>query len=193
MWRLEKYQFKTISSLPLVGASQPVAVLFMQGSIGISLLGPDILLCSIIFVVKHDLLVHEVLEVLLGQRVLLEVEVKGGHRLRRRLIVRVVQLLQVRVLEGLLNSDTVIGVVGEHLLQQIDGVGVSALEQLVEVFALALGQLSDEVLVLLVLNLAHQFSRRVAQQFRDHVQLVLLRACRKERLPEDKLSKDAAD
>lgn len=142
----------------MVGASQPVAVLLMQGTIGISLLGPDILLSSIVLVVEHDLLVHEVLEVLLGQRVLLEVEVKGGHGLRRRLIVRVVQLLQVRVLEGLFHGNAVIRVVGQHLLQQVDGVGVATLEQLVEVFALALRQLSYEVLVLLVLNLAHQFS-----------------------------------
>ena len=42
------------------------------------------------------------------------------------------------MLEGLLNSDSVIGIISQHLLEQGDGIGVGTLEQLVKVFTFSL-------------------------------------------------------
>jgi hypothetical protein len=48
------------------------------------------------------------------------------------------QLLQISVFEGLLNSDSIIGIIGQHLLEKGDGIGVGSFEQLVKVFAFSL-------------------------------------------------------
>ena len=61
----------------LVGLSQPVLVLLVEGSIWIGFLSLNILEGGLVAVIEHDLFVHQVLEVFLGERVLLEVKVEG--------------------------------------------------------------------------------------------------------------------
>lgn len=113
--------------------------------------------------VKHDLVVHEVLEVLLAERVLLEVKVERRHWVGCRLVFGVMQLLEVGMLQCLLHGDAVIGVVREHFLEQVDGIGIGSLKQLVEVAALALRQLLYEILVFLVFDLIDKLLTWVAE------------------------------
>ena len=135
----------------------------MKGTARVLLTSLYILARGQITMVQHDLVVHEVLEVLLAQRVLLEVKIECGHRVGCRLVLRIMQLLEVGMLQSLLHRDSVIGIVREHLLQQVDGIRISALEQLLEVAALALRQLLYEILVLLVFDLIDELLTRVAQ------------------------------
>lgn len=118
---------------------------------------------SLITMIQHDLVKHEVLEVLLAQRVLLEVKIECRNGVGCRLVLRIMQLLEVGMLQSLLHGDPVIGIVREHLLQQVDGIGIGTLEQLIEVTALALRQLLYEILVLLVFDLIDELLTRVAQ------------------------------
>jgi hypothetical protein len=124
-------------------------------------------------VVQHDLFEHEILKVILAQRVLLEVEVVRAYRRRRRLVIREMQLRQVRVLQGILDADAVIWIIGQHLLQQVNRIVIRSLEKLFEVFAITLRQLLDEVAVLLIFDFRDQCWTRISEQLRDHVQLVL--------------------
>jgi hypothetical protein len=61
------------------------------------------------------------LELFLGQRILVLVKVKEflRNRVCSRLIVWIVVWLKVRVLEGILNGDTLSGVEGEKLVKEI--------------------------------------------------------------------------
>lgn len=102
--------------------------------------------------VQHDFFVHEILEVILTQRILLEVKVVRTHRRRRRLVIWEMQLRQVRVLQSILDADAVIRIVGQHLLQQVNCVVIRSFEKLFEVFAVTLRQLLDEVAILLIFD-----------------------------------------
>lgn len=143
--------------------------------------------------VQHYLLVNQVLEILLRKRVLLEVEVKGTDQFGCWFILRAGELLEVGVFERVLDGDAVLWVVGEHPLEEVDGEGVGALKELLELLALALGQLEHELFVFLVLDLVDQLGRGTAEELGDHSELLFLRARGQEGLPDDELGEDAAD
>lgn len=188
-----KCLFISVVADSLVGTSEPMRVLLVECSVGVGLFLTHVVVRGFIAVVQHDLLEHQVFEVLLTQRVLLKVKVECANGRGGWLVVREMQLLEVRVLKRVLDGDTVIRIVGQHLLKQIDGVGVSALEQLFEVLAVTLGQLLDEIPVLLVFDFGDQLGLRISQQLRDHLKLILLGAGRQQRLADNELGEDAAD
>lgn len=106
--------------------------------------------------IKHYFVIHQILEVLLAQRILFEIEIEGLHGLGRRLVIREVQLFQVGMRQGVLDGDPLLRVVRQHLLEQVDCVRVGPREVLVEVLAIAFGQLLHKFFVLLVVYFANQ-------------------------------------
>ena len=144
-------------------------VLLMERSVGVSLFLAHVVIRGFIAVVQHDFLEHQVFEVLLTQRVLLKVKVECADGSRGRLIVREVQLLEVRVFQGVLDRDAVIRIVSQHFLEQVNGVGIGTLEQLFKVLAVTLRQLLDKVPILLVFDFGDQRGAGISEQLRDHV------------------------
>ena len=84
--------------------------------------------------IEHNLLIDKIFEIIFTQRELFKVEIVSTHCISRRLIVREVQLLEVRMLKGLLDGDSFLRVVSEHLFEEVDGVGVGSFENLGEIF-----------------------------------------------------------
>lgn len=166
--------------------------LLFQHTVGVLVFVFDVLNGSLVTMVKHYFIIHQILEVLLGQRVFLKVEIKEGHRLCDWLVRREVQLLQVLVSQCLLHGDSIIRIVGQHFLKQINCQWIGSLEQLLKLFRVPLGQLNHELLVLLVFNLIDQFGTGVAEEFCYHVKLLFLRAGGEQGLTDYELGEDAA-
>lgn len=143
--------------------------------------------------VQHDFLVHEILEVILTQRVLLEVKVVRTDWRRRRFVIREMQLRQVRVLQGILDADAFIRIISQHLLQQVNCIVISTFEKLFEVLAITLRQLLDKVAILLIFDFGDESGLWISEQLRDHVQLVFFGTSWQQRFADNEFSKNAAD
>lgn len=100
--------------------------------------------------IEHYFVEHEVLEVLFGERVFLKIKIECTHRLRRWLVIWEVQLLEVGMAEGLLDGDSLIGIVCQHFLQQINGIWIGSLEELVKILWVPFRKLLHKFLVFLI-------------------------------------------
>lgn len=87
----------SLHSLIFVSLPQSRFVLFRKHAIWELLLIFYILECGLVTMIEHYLVVHEILKVLLGERVFLEVEIESTYQLGRWLIIWEMQLLQVRM------------------------------------------------------------------------------------------------
>lgn len=72
------------------------------------------------------------------------------------------QLLQVRVRQSLINCDSLLRIIGQHPLEEVDGLRVSTLEDLVEVFGLTFWQLQNKISVFFIFDLIDEFRTRVS-------------------------------
>lgn len=126
------------------------------------------------------------------QVVVLELEVQVVHWLPYWLVLLEVQVGEVGVGECLDDGDALLGVEGEELLEEVDGVGVGEGEDLAEVLAvlLVLGEVPDELLALLG-DVLHVLQVRDPQVLADQLDLVLGVRPRQERLPLQHLRENA--
>ena len=161
-------------SVWFVCLSYPMAILHVQRSIGVLFLLFDVLEGGFVTVVKHDLLVDQVFEVLFAQRILFKIEVESTHWLGHGLIVWEMQLLQVRVLEGIRHGNPLSWVICQHLFEQVDGLWIGALEKVLKLLALSLWELEDKLFVFLIFNLVNQLWGRITQKLGDHIELLFL-------------------
>lgn len=83
-------------------------------------------------VIQHDLIVEQIHELVSRQVIQLEVEVVCVQRVCYRLILRVVELGEKGVFEGLLDCDTLLRCNHEHLPEQVQGEWVVVCEQFVK-------------------------------------------------------------
>ena len=161
-------------SLVFVGLSDTISVPEVQLAVGVFFFLFEVVKGCLVAVVQHYLLEHQVLEVFLAKRKLFEIEVKSTNGLSRWLIVWVVQGLQVFVLEGIFYCNSLLWVVGQHLLQKVNSLRRGILEKLFKIFTVAFGELKHEVSVFLIFNLINQLGRWVTEEFGYHVELLLL-------------------
>ena len=151
-----------------------MAILHVQRSIGVLFLLFDVLEGGFVTVVKHDLFVDKVFEVLFAQRILFKIEVKSAHWLGHGLIIWEMQLLQVWVLEGVRHGNPLCWVVGQHLFEQVDGLWIGPLEKVLKLLALSLWELEDKLFVFLIFNLVNQLWGWITQKLGDHIELLFL-------------------
>lgn len=67
--------------------------------------------------IEHNLFVDKIFEVVFCKGELFKIEVVSGDDISGGLIIREVQLLQVRMLQSLLHCYSLLGIVSEHLLE----------------------------------------------------------------------------
>ena len=67
--------------------------------------------------IQHYFVIHQILKVLLAERILFEVKIKCNHWVSCWLIIWEVELLQIWVREGLLDGDSIFWVIRQHPLQ----------------------------------------------------------------------------
>lgn len=143
--------------------------------------------------VKFYLIVDEFLVLVDLQTEKFKVEVKVWNRVASWLIIWIVQSLHVWVFKGLLNCDPLSWVEGQHLLDQVNSLGIAVpLEEILEVFTLLCRERLHELAIVQVLNLVDQILGRLSNQVSDHHHLLLLVLGGQQWLASDQLSQDAS-
>mmetsp|Transcript_52402 Transcript_52402/g.162021 ORF Transcript_52402/g.162021 Transcript_52402/m.162021 type:complete len:362 (-) Transcript_52402:63-1148(-) len=141
---------------------------------------------------------HDLQEKLLAQSLdvdlpALKLEVRGIEGNANRLVLRAVKLREVRMLQGLRHSATLVRVKLKRLVEEVDRRGRCLPENLLERLAHGRGQRLDELSALVVGYLAELLTSWCAQEGDDELQLMLRVVAREKRLPPQHLRKDAAD
>lgn len=95
------------------------------------------------------------------------------------------QLLEVRVLESLSHSDSLLWVETHHLLEQVNGLWVCTPEVLAEVFALLLRKIFNELFVLFNGNLVNKILVRTSDKINNFLNLIFFIVCWQKRFSGD--------
>ena len=169
------------------GSEALLRILVDEVALGELLLQSLVLFSHIVVVIELNLLVHEFLVLRDLQAKHFEVKVKVAYWFARWLVLLEVESFKVRVRQGLLHGDTLLGVKRQHLLDQVDCLRVRALEQFVEVFASCRRQLLHESSIISILDRLDELCVGLANQIGDHHHLLLLGLGGQERLSADQL------
>ena len=94
-----------------VSFSNTGTVLKLEHALWVFLLHLNIIESCFVAVVEHYFVKHQIFEVFFRQGVLFKVEIKWANRFGRGLVIRIVQLLQILVLESVFNCYTLFWVV----------------------------------------------------------------------------------
>ena len=137
--------------------------------------------------IEHYFIVHQILEVFFAKRILFKIEVKSTDRLARWLVIWEMQLLQVLMAQGCLDSNSIFWVIGEHFLKKVNCVSIGSFEKLVEILTIALRQLLNKFFILLIVYFTNQLRRWISKELGYHVELLFLRASWQQRFPDDQL------
>lgn len=93
----------------------------------------------------------------------------------------------------LLDGDALVGVVRQHLLDEVNGLRVGALKQLIKVLPFALRQAHHEFFVLAIFDFVDQLLVRVAEQVIDLLHLLVLILRRQEGFAREEFAENATD
>lgn len=182
-WVLLVHRAESILGIPLV-----------EDTFWIVLLVGNVLIDFSLIVVELNLFVDQFLVFRDFETIKFKIEIEVSDSITCGLIVDEVELLHVWMGKCLLNRDSLGGVKGEHLLDEVDGLRVlSALEELGKVLAPLVGELLHEGSVVDVFNLLDQVGVWLTNEVRNHHHLFLLILSWKKWLPSDKFSQDAAN
>ena len=152
------------------------------------LLQSFVLLTHIVVVIELDLFIHELLVLGNLQAKHFEVKVKVAYWFTRRFVLFKVEPFEVRVRQGLLNGDSLLGVKRQHLPDQVDCLWVRTLEQLIEVFAFCRWQLLHESAIISIFDRLDELCVGLSNQVGDHHHLLLLCLGGEEGLAPDQFS-----
>ena len=128
--------------------------------------------------VQHYLVIDQVFVILLLERINFEVEVKGANWLTGRLIIRKVKLAHVGVGQSFIYCDSLLGVEGQHALDQVNSVGIRSLEYGGKIFAFPSWEALDKFFVLGDSNLLYELILGVPYQVSYQLNLLFLRSGR---------------
>ena len=78
------------------------------------------------------------------------------------------------MLQSLVDGNTVLRIISQHFLEQVYSCCGGAFEDGSEILCFSLGQLENEITILLILNLVDQFGTRTAEEFGYHRELFFL-------------------
>lgn len=135
--------------------------------------------------VQHYLLKDEVLIVFFFETIQFEIKVKRTDRFHGRFVLWVMQLRHIRVLQSSVDRDSLVGVEGQHLTEQVNGIGVSSFEHCIEILALSSGKRLNEFFVFSDLNFVDEIVLRVSDEVSDNLDLFFLGGRREEGLASD--------
>lgn len=165
----------------------------LEHTLGVLGLALFVVVARVSTVVEKNLVGNELPQDFLIKSILLEFEIKILDARVPRLVLLLVQLLEERVLEGLLGAQPLGRVVAKQLAEEVEGVLLDAGEQLLEGDALRfLDAVIEEVADALVLDLVHQGLRQGAQESHEALHLFGEVFLPEEHFPQVKFSEDAA-